>query len=78
MAVAVDAQGAVRFYSRGSHPVVQFNSDGSLVQAWNEDKERSLHQTAADGMAIGPDGGVWRWTVRPPPCSSTHRLAGPC
>ena len=59
MAVATDAQGAVWFYNRGSHPVIQFNADGSLIQAWKEDKERSLHQTAAHGMAIGPDGGVW-------------------
>lgn len=59
MAVAVDGQGAVWFYNRGSHPVVQFNGDGSLVQAWKEDKSRSLHQTAAHGMAIGPDGAIW-------------------
>ncbi len=59
MAVASDAQGAVWFYNRGSHPVVQFNSDGNLLQAWKENKERSLHQTAAHGMAIGPDGAIY-------------------
>ena len=59
MAVAVDLQDGVWFYNRGSHPVIQFSSDGSLVQAWKEDKALSLHQTAAHGMAIGPDGGVW-------------------
>lgn len=59
MAVAVDPRGGVWYYNRGSHPVIQFSIEGSLVQAWKEDKARSLHQTAAHGMAVGPDGGVW-------------------
>ncbi len=59
MAVSVAADGSVWFYNRGSHPVVQFSSDGKLVQAWKEDRGRSLHQTAAHGMAVGPDGGIW-------------------
>ena len=59
MAVAVDSEDRVWFYTRGSHPVIQFSSGGKLLQAWKENKERSLHQTAAHGMAVGPDGGVW-------------------
>ncbi len=59
MAVSVDSGGQVWFYNRGSHPVIQFSRDGELLQAWKEDKERSLHQTAAHGMAVGPDGGIW-------------------
>ena len=59
MAVSVDSGSRVWFYNRGSHPVIQFTREGKLLQAWKEDKERSLHQTAAHGMAIGPDGGVW-------------------
>lgn len=59
MAVAVDGEGNVWYYTRGSHPVMQFNSDGHLLQAWKEDKNLSNHQGAAHGMGIGPDGGVW-------------------
>ncbi len=59
MAVSLDSGGRVWFYNRGSHPVIQFSSEGKLLQAWKENKERSLHQTAAHGMAVGPDGGVW-------------------
>ena len=59
MAVSVDSGGNVWFYTRGSHPVIQFSSEGKLLQAWEENKERSLHQTAAHGMAVGPDGGIW-------------------
>ena len=59
MAVAVDLQGGVWFYNRGSHPLIQFSSDGSLIQSWKEDKTLSTHQVAAHGMAVGPDGGIW-------------------
>ena len=33
MAVAVDHQGGVWFYNRGSHPLMQFSGDGSLIRA---------------------------------------------
>lgn len=59
MAVAVDHQGGVWFYNRGTHPLIQFSSDGSLIQSWKEDKTLSTHQVAAHGMAVGPDGGIW-------------------
>jgi DNA-binding beta-propeller fold protein YncE len=59
MAVAVDQQGGVWFYNRGSHPLIQFSSDGSLIQSWKEDKTLSTHQVAAHGIAVGPDGGIW-------------------
>jgi DNA-binding beta-propeller fold protein YncE len=59
MAVAVAVDGSVWYYTRGSHPVIQFTNDGHLLQAWKENKELSNHQGAAHGMGIGPDGGVW-------------------
>ncbi len=59
MAVSVDGEGNVWYYNRSSHPVMQFDPDGNLLQAWPEDKELSNHQGAAHGMGIGPDGGVW-------------------
>jgi len=59
MAVAVDDDGNVWYYTRSSHPVMQFDKKGNLLQAWPENKELSNHQGAAHGMGIGPDGGVW-------------------
>jgi len=59
MAVAVDGDGNVWYYTRSSHPVMQFDKDGNLLQAWPEDEKLSNHKGAAHGMGIGPDGGVW-------------------
>ena len=59
MAVAVDDNGNVWYYTRSSHPVMQFDPDGNLLQAWPEDESLSNHKGAAHGMGIGPDGGVW-------------------
>lgn len=59
MAVAVDHQGGVWFFNRGSHQLIQFSSFGCLTQFWKEDKTLSTHRVAAYGMAVGPDGGVW-------------------
>ncbi|MBI1356464.1 MAG: hypothetical protein GC160_19145 [Acidobacteria bacterium] len=59
MAVAVDADGNIWYYNRGSHPVIQFSPDGKVLQAWKEDPKLSNHATSAHGMAVGPDGGIW-------------------
>lgn len=59
MAVAVDTGGNVWYYNRGSHPVIQFNPEGRVLQAWKEDPKLSNHAAAAHGMTVGADGGVW-------------------
>lgn len=59
MAVAVDPEGDVWYYNRGSHPVIEFAPDGSVKQAWKENPELSNHAGSAHGMTIGSDGGVW-------------------
>ena len=59
MAVAVDAGDNIWYYTRSSHPVMQFDRDGNLLQAWAEDEALGIHKGAAHGMGIGPDGGVW-------------------
>ena len=59
MAVAVDGDGNVWYYNRGSHPVIQFSPDGKVLQAWKEDPKLSNHAGSAHGMAIGIDQGVW-------------------
>jgi streptogramin lyase len=60
MAVAVDGDDNIWYYTRSSHPVMQFDSDGNLLRAWPEEEAAlSNHKGAAHGMGIGPDGGVW-------------------
>jgi DNA-binding beta-propeller fold protein YncE len=59
MAVAVDAAGNVWYYNRGSHPVIQFSSEGKTLQAWKEDQKLSNHATSAHGMGVGVDGAIW-------------------
>jgi len=59
MAVAVDPEGDIWYYNRGSHPVIEFAPDGSVKQAWKEDPELSNHAGSAHGMTVGADGGVW-------------------
>lgn len=59
MAVALDADGAIWYYNRGSHPVIQFAPDGKALQAWKEDPALSSHAGSAHGMGVGPDGGIW-------------------
>lgn len=59
MAVAADAGGAIWFYNRGSHPVIQFAPDGQVLRSWKEDPLLSKHAGSAHGIGIGPDGGIW-------------------
>lgn len=59
MAVALDANGNIWYYNRGSHPVIQFSPDGKVLQAWKEDPKLSAHAGSAHGMGVGPDGGLW-------------------
>lgn len=59
MAVAIDGDGNIWYYNRGSHPVIQFSPDGRVLQAWKEDPKLSNHAGSAHGMAVGVDNGVW-------------------
>ncbi len=59
MAVAVDGDGNIWYYNRGSHPVIQFSPEGRVLQAWKEDPKLSNHAGSAHGMAVGVDQGVW-------------------
>ena len=59
MAVAVDQDGNIWYYNRGSHPVIQFSPDGKVLQAWKEDTKLSNHATSAHGMGVGIDGAIW-------------------
>ena len=59
MATAVDADGDIWYYNRGSHAVIEFSKDGKVLRAWPEDPKRTTHATAAHGMAVGVDGALW-------------------
>jgi DNA-binding beta-propeller fold protein YncE len=57
--VAVDARDHVWVFNRGSHPVIEFAPDGSMVQAWPEVKIVSAH-----GIRLDPQGNVWAVDVK--------------
>ena len=59
MAVALDSDGNIWYYNRGSHPVIQFSPEGKVLQAWKEDPKLSTHAGAAHGMGVSADDGVW-------------------
>ena len=52
--VVVDGDDRVYVFNRGAHPMVVFNADGRLVDAWGEGQFRSPH-----GLQIGPDGSIY-------------------
>ncbi len=52
--VAVDKKDNVWVFNRGPHPVIQFDRDGKMLQAWNEVPVKSSH-----GIRVDPDGNVW-------------------
>jgi DNA-binding beta-propeller fold protein YncE len=53
--VAVDSRDRVFVFSRGAHPVIVFNRDGSFAGAWGE----SLVFARPHGITIGPDDSVY-------------------
>ncbi|MGA9623164.1 MAG: peptidyl-alpha-hydroxyglycine alpha-amidating lyase family protein [Bryobacteraceae bacterium] len=52
--VTVDRQDHVWIFSRGAHPVTEFDSDGKLLRSWGEGAVRSAH-----GIRVDADGNVW-------------------
>jgi DNA-binding beta-propeller fold protein YncE len=52
--VAADSQDRVFVFSRGEHPVLAFDPDGTLLHAWGEGVFARPH-----GIFIGPDDAVW-------------------
>lgn len=55
-AVDVDAQGHVWVFNRGSWPVMEFDREGNLLQAWSAE---SFRVTTAHGLRVAPDGNLW-------------------
>jgi DNA-binding beta-propeller fold protein YncE len=52
--VDVDRNDNVWVFNRGSHPVIQFDKNGRMLQAWKDVGVKSSH-----GLRIDPDGNVW-------------------
>ncbi len=52
--VAVDKADNVWVFNRGPHPVIEFDSNGKMLQAWNDVPVKSSH-----GIRIDGEGNVW-------------------
>lgn len=57
--VDVDKDDNVWVFNRGPHPVVQFDRDGKMLQAWKEVAVESSHGIRVDG-----DGNIWTIDVK--------------
>ena len=61
--VDVDKNDNVWVYNRGSHPVIQFDKSGKMLQAWTDVPVGSSH-----GIRVDADGNIWTVDV------GAHRL----
>ena len=52
--VDVDKNDNVWVFNRGAHPVMQFDKNGKLLQAWTEVPVKSSH-----GIRVDADGNIW-------------------
>ncbi len=52
--VDVDKDDNVWVFNRGAHPVIQFDRNGQMLQAWENVPVKSSH-----GIHVGPDGNIW-------------------
>ncbi|MCU1259294.1 MAG: hypothetical protein JWO80_2179 [Bryobacterales bacterium] len=52
--VAVDKNDNVWIFNRGPHPVVELDSSGKMLRAWNEVPVKSSH-----GIRVDPEGNIW-------------------
>ena len=57
--VDVDKEDNVWVFNRGAHPVIEFDKDGKMLQAWSEVPVKSSH-----GIRIDPQGNVWLVDVK--------------
>ncbi|MBM3773780.1 MAG: 6-bladed beta-propeller [Acidobacteria bacterium] len=57
--VAVDRQDNVWVFHRGPHPILQFDRNGKMLQAWGDHTV-----VAAHGISVDPDGNIWAVDVK--------------
>src|SRR3954447_20763026 len=57
--VDVDKNDNVWVFNRGTHPVIQLDKNGKVLQAWTDVPIKSTH-----GIRVGPDGNIWAVDVK--------------
>src|SRR5262245_9600748 len=57
--VAVDRKDNVWVFNRGPHPVIEFDKNGKMLQAWGENTFISSH-----GIRVDPNGDIWAIDVK--------------
>src|SRR5271170_6912945 len=57
--VDVDANDNVWVFNRGAHPVIEFDKNGNMLQAWTEVPVKSSH-----GIRVDQQGNVWLVDVK--------------
>src|SRR5689334_13050852 len=57
--VDVDKNDNVWVFNRGAHPVIQFDKNGKVLQAWTDVPVKSSH-----GIRVDPDGNIWGIDVK--------------
>lgn len=57
--VDVDKADNVWVFNRGTHPVIQFDRNGNMLQAWNDVPVVSSH-----GLRVDSDGNIWTIDVQ--------------
>ncbi len=50
----MDAHDNVWVFNRGPHPVMEFDSSGKMLRAWNDVPVKSSH-----GIRVDPEGNIW-------------------
>lgn len=55
----MDGQDNVWVFNRSAHPVMQFDKNGNMLQAWGEGTVKSSH-----GIKVDPEGNVWGVDVK--------------
>ena len=57
--VAVDQHDNVWVFNRGAHPIIQFDSNGNMLQAWGGEMIKSAH-----GIRVDRGGNIWTIDVK--------------
>jgi DNA-binding beta-propeller fold protein YncE len=57
--IDVDKNDNVWVFNRGKRPIIQFDKNGKVLQAWDEAPITSSH-----GVRVGPDGHIWAVDVK--------------
>ncbi|MGA2592769.1 MAG: peptidyl-alpha-hydroxyglycine alpha-amidating lyase family protein [Bryobacteraceae bacterium] len=57
--VAVDRHDNVWVFNRGAHPIIQFDSNGNMLQVWPAEMIKSAH-----GIRVDRDGNIWAVDVK--------------